>query len=91
MRKKISTIIAICAASVLLMTSMDAVAVSTTDDVVNNETAAASMGDVNIDGTFDAADSVARGCLLYFFDHIFLKQARHGECSPCFAACIFSC
>ena len=58
MRKKISTIIAICAASVLLMTSMDAVAVSTTDDAVNNETAAASMGDVNIDGTFDAADVV---------------------------------
>ena len=58
MRKKISTIIAICAASVLLMTSMDAVAVSTTDDVVNNETAATSMGDVNIDGTFDAADVV---------------------------------
>ncbi len=58
MRKRISSIIAACAAHVLLMTSMNAVAVSTTGDTVNNGTAATLMGDVNTDGTFDVADVV---------------------------------
>lgn len=58
MRKIISSIIVACATFMFFMTNLNTVAVSTTDDTVNNEIAVTLNGDVNTDGNFDVADVV---------------------------------
>lgn len=58
MKKRIFFTIVACAASILLMKSINTVAVSTTDDTVNNGTSNILLGDVNSDEAFDVTDVV---------------------------------